>query len=427
MIIEFRVGNFLSFKEISTLSFVATSGKEHQSDNVVKISSNLSLLKSAAVYGANGSGKSNLIHALNFMQKYVAKSSSHSSKSIVAKNTFRLSASTIDEPSFFEITFWFKNRKFRYGFEIKDGLIVTEWFFHTPKTKEVTLFTREGKKLEFGASFKEAKDNKGIEKNLKPNKLFLSLIGSVSELDTPSDLALQWFHMRLDVVNGADLEHNLDLTMHYLEDHPEGGYREKFAELLRTLDIFDDFRLDETSTFQLYPERRSGGLKTDELFSNHQHQNVLIKRTVYDKNGKPKGTADFDLIKDESEGTIKLFAFAGAVFGALDYGSTLVVDELELKLHPLITQTIIQLFNSKQTNRKKAQLLFTTHDTNLLTSKLFRRDQIWFTNKDRQCASSLYSLVEYKPRAEATFEKDYLLGRYKGIPFIGNINELMGK
>ena len=146
-------------------------------------------------------------------------------------------------------------------------------------------------------------------------------------------------------------------------------------------------------------------------------------------NGKPLDSyVIFDLDSRESEGTKKLFALAGLLFFILQNGNALIIDELDARLHPLLTKAIIQLFNSNETNPNNAQLVFTTHDTNLLTNKIFRRDQIWFTEKDKYGATDLYSLAEIKNiRSDASFEKDYITGRYGAIPFIGGLHGLVGR
>ena len=150
---------------------------------------------------------------------------------------------------------------------------------------------------------------------------------------------------------------------------------------------------------------------------------IITYRKTYE-NGKESGIEEFDLRRQESDGTKKLFALAGSLAQSLEIGKTIVVDELESKLHPLVTKKIVKLFNSNISNKKNAQLIFTTHDTNLLQGNHFRRDQIWFTEKDKYGSSHLYSLLEYKPRKDASFQKDYINGRYGAIPYIGDFNSL---
>jgi len=145
----------------------------------------------------------------------------------------------------------------------------------------------------------------------------------------------------------------------------------------------------------------------------------------FDKDGNLLYKESFDLERHESEGTQKLFALAGILFDTLNKGSVLFIDEFDASLHPLMSHAIVELFNSSQTNPNNAQLIFMTHDTNLLSNKLFRRDQIWFTEKNKYGATDLYSLAEYKVRNDASFEKDYIQGRYGAIPYIGNLSHII--
>ena len=151
---------------------------------------------------------------------------------------------------------------------------------------------------------------------------------------------------------------------------------------------------------------------------------VISSHQQYDEEGNATKTVTFPFRVNESEGTIKYFSLAYPIIDALDHGKRLVVDEFDSKMHPLLTSRIIGLFNSRVTNPRNAQLIFTTHDTNLLNASLFRRDQIWFTQKDSFGASELYSLAEYKVRNSAPFEKEYLMGKYGGIPVIGQFERL---
>ena len=161
---------------------------------------------------------------------------------------------------------------------------------------------------------------------------------------------------------------------------------------------------------------QTGGGKLTSVQTMHQK---------FDEDGTFISTELFNLSDQESEGTQKVFALAGLLVETLKEGKVLVVDEFDARLHPLISRAIVELFNSNETNPNNAQLIFMTHDTNLLSNKLFRRDQIWFTEKDRYGATDLYSLVEYKVRNDASFESDYIKGRYGAIPYIANLNHLI--
>jgi AAA15 family ATPase/GTPase len=426
MLIEFRVANFLSFEDMATLSMVATNDKEHENTNLISQHGTNSLLKSAAIYGANGAGKSNLIKALSFMQSLVVNSGPHSMRRVIPDHSFKLNLASLGKPSFFEVVFIVDNKRFRYGFEISKNQVTTEWLFSTPRTKEVMLFTRENNKVTVGASFKEARGLEGSLKKDYSHHLFLVLVSAANEAEVLADSILDWFSYNLRVTYGSAFKDNLEWTLHFLEGeaHSDEHYKEKFTSIFKKLDIFDRFELDEDETFSL-TSYKSIEDEAARLFDAHEHQRIVIFRKKYDGD-KYIGDAKFDLIRDESDGTKKLFAFVGTVVATLERGGVLVVDELELKLHPLLTRSIIQLFNSSS-NSKGAQIIFTSHDTNLLSNRYFRRDQIWFVEKNKRGSSDLYSLVEYKPRKDATFHKDYILGKYGAIPFIGNIDALLGQ
>lgn len=162
---------------------------------------------------------------------------------------------------------------------------------------------------------------------------------------------------------------------------------------------------------------KSGILKATLIKTVHQK---------FDSQGNHISLELFDLYEQESEGTQKIVSIAGILVDTFKNGDVLIFDEFDARLHPLITKAIVEIFNSQETNYNNAQLIFMTHDTNLLSNKLFRRDQIWFTEKNKYGATDLYSLVEYRIRNDASFENDYIQGKYGAIPFIGNLNQILG-
>lgn len=427
MLIEFRVGNFLSFKEPISFSMVSSAISEHSGSNVFTFSK-LTLLKSSVIYGANASGKSNLIKAMNFMKWFVFNSSKETqvTESIRVKN-FRLSSETEKEPSFFEITFICNQKKFRYGFEVNKNRVCSEWLFFVPTRQEAKLFTREGNKITISKKyFTEGKD---LEAKTRANALFLSVVAQFNgEIATQ---IMEWFS-EFNTISGLDDSSYMGFTITQLEDEK---FKERFLQCLKVAD-FDIDDVDVETTRVKIPELPEGlklalsskGAELEEIeritMSSHHRR--------YDKNKKVLSIERFDLENDESEGTKKFFGLLGPILDTLDNGAILVIDELDARLHPSITRFVVELFHSKQTNPLNAQLIFATHDTNLLTNKLFRRDQIWFTEKDKYGATDLYSLIEYKSvvnskvRKDASFEKDYIAGKYGAVPFIGNFELLLG-
>ncbi len=412
MLIGFSVGNYKSFKETVTLSLVASSiteeEKELNENNVFPINDKLSLLKSAAIYGANASGKSNLVAAINFMKWFVLNSSKETQVSdAIDIEAFRLSTETEKEPSFFEIFFQLEDKKrFKYGFEVNAREVVSEWLSQVDETEEKMLFDRDFD-IDISDDFPEGQ---GISDKTRSNALFLSVVAQFN--GKISGKILLWFSKTLQLISGLQDTQYREET---LESFENDRHRHDIIEFIKKLDLgiadiqIKKYYSQKTPMFGIYEV----GVKT-------------VHRK-YDADGKQTAIELFDIETHESEGTNKLFALAGLLLDTLRTGKILLIDELDARLHPLITRELICLFNSNETNPHNAQLIFTTHDTNLLSSKTFRKDQIWFTEKDNKGATDLYSLVEYKVGKNASFERDYIMGKYGAIPFIGNFKELIGE
>lgn len=425
MLIEFSVGNYLSFKETVTLSLVATemnaTNESVNENNVFNVDDELSLLKSAAVYGANASGKSNLIKAIGFMRWFVLNSSKATQiEEAINVEEFKLSTETEGKPSYFEIVFILDSKLYRYGFEVDKKQVVAEWLFHKPNVRETRLFERNEDSISITKVFKEGEL---IDDKTRNNALFLSVNAQFNGKISTS--ILRWF-INLNVISGLHSDFYQQVTIEYFQD---SKYKNEIIQLIRKWDLgIDDIKIDTKNLLleQLpnsIPEEFRKFMQNSELQTN----DIQTFHKKYNAQGKVESLEVFDLEENESEGTKKLFAFAVPILDTLRNGEILIIDELDARLHPIMTRAIIDLFNSNQTNPKNAQLIFTTHDTNLLSNKIFRRDQIWFTEKNRQGATDLYSLVEYKVRNDASFESDYIKGKYGAIPFLGDVTELFEK
>ena len=413
MLIGFSVGNYKSFKETVTLSMVASSiteeDKELNENNVFPINNDkLSLLKSAAIYGANASGKSNLVAAINFMKWFVLNSSKETQVSdAIDIEAFRLSTQTEKEPSFFEIVFILEDKTFRYGFEVNAREVVSEWLFQADDSEEKMLFERDFDNYNY--LLDDFQEGQGISEKTRSNALFISVVAQFN--GKISGKILLWFSKTLQLISGLQ---DTQYRKETLESFENDRHRHDIIEFIKKLDLgiadiqIKKYYSQKTARFGIYEV----GVKT-------------VHRK-YDADGKQTAIELFDIETHESEGTNKLFALAGLLLDTLRTGKILLIDELDARLHPLITRELICLFNSNETNPHNAQLIFTTHDTNLLTSKTLRKDQIWFTEKDNKGATDLYSLVEYKVGKNASFERDYIMGKYGAIPFLGNFKELIG-
>ncbi|MFM8298966.1 MAG: AAA family ATPase [Microcystis aeruginosa] len=414
MLIEFSVGNYRSFKDVVTLSMVAADeaadNDELDKNNVFKVNQNFSLLKSAAIYGANASGKSNLILALYFMQSFVINSSKLQITDKIDLEKFRLSSETEDKPSFFKIVFHLDNKTYEYSFEVTQERVISEGLSCTPKTRKTNIFSREKDKIKYSKSLMKGKDVKDLTKK---NTLFLSIAAQFN--DPLAGKILLWFS-RLKIISGSQLENLRQLSIDYLSR--EQNLKNEIVSLIKKLDLsikdmsievgrkpLDNFHKDIPDTV---------------------YNSIETYHEKYDLEGKVIGLESFQLNKHESRGTQKLFALLAPILSVLKASEVLIIDELDSLLHPLMAIAIIGLFNSQQTNPKNAQLIFATHDVNLLSNQLFRRDQIWFTEKNRQEATDLYSLVEFDIDNNASFEQDYIQGRYGAIPFIGDLSKVIG-
>lgn len=420
MLVEFSVGNYKSFKEIETFSMVGASitakDKTLDINNLFTVDDELTLLKSAAIYGANASGKSNFVDALHFMRWFVL----NSSKALqvldaIDVEEFKLSTETRGMPSFFQIVFMLENKRFRYGFELDQERVISEWLFHVPTSREAKLFVREDDAFDLSGQFKEGKD---ISDKTRTNALFLSVVAQFNGAIAQS--LLRWFK-NLTIISGLDDKEYITYTLQRLECNPQ---QEDILRFVKKLDLgIDDIQVDKNRLHSpIFPFDKAIEYRN---FVFRQKKNDLsgIKtiHRIYNSEGVQTSTEAFDMEYHESEGTKKLFALAAPLLDALKNGHVLIVDELDARLHLLITCAIIDLFHSDESNPHQAQLIFTTHDTNLLSNKIFRRDQIWFVQKNVQGVSQLYSLVEYKVRNDTSFEKDYVRGRYGAVPFIGEL------
>ena len=326
-------------------------------------------------------------------------------------------------PTMFEVVFLKGEYCYRYGFRHNHERIVDEWLFRktTPRSKELMMYVR----TEEGICVEENNfpEGAGCEDKTNDNRLFLSLCQQLGGV--VSRQVISWFQSDFNVISG--------LNNQQYRSYSKLFFHKKENSSTDALEFFKKLRLgfnniltheedphipqDLPTELKALFQREAQGKKSIELDSVHN---------VYSASGKVVGSINFSFEDRESSGTNKLFDLSGPIFETLYSGAVLVVDELDAKMHPLISQYIIELFHSPVTNPKNAQLIFTTHDTHLLSQKILRRDQIWFTEKDSREQSDLYSLMDIvlpdgtKPRNDANYEKNYIAGRYGAIPYILN-------
>lgn len=421
------MGNYLSFKDPVTLSMVAAKVKSKDLDvdqnNTFPIEKNLSLLTSAAVYGANASGKSNLVKALRFMQRLVLNSSRESlAGSSIETIPFRLDETSMSDPSYFEIVFNFEDVIYRYGFEVNSKRVIAEWCFYSPKGKESRLFYRQKDEITSSRNFKGGARLKALT---RPNALFLSVATQFN--NEIAKKISEWFE-RLIIIRGLSNAIINRGTPRMLLQVTQ--YQQLVKNLMQKADMGIDDLIAEKVTIPSdadirFPDDMPQEVRDYFLKHARNDQDTIQVRTLHKvqtENGSIKEVL-FDL-DEESDGTQKFFYLTGPVIDSLLQQRVLVIDEIEASMHTLLTRNLVNLYNSNQSNAKHAQLVFTSHDTNLLDKEFFRRDQIWFVEKDNVGASHLYSLAELKVRNDATFENDYLRGKYGGVPVLGKLLEM---
>lgn len=418
MLVNFKVENFKSFKDFTEFSMEATKLKNLKDSNTFDIN-NVSLLTSAVIYGANASGKSSFLDAMDTMKSIIRNSVNIEKMKKYLSEPFLLNTQTEKKETFFEIEFIIDKMIYRYGFEIAiNATILKEWLYRKkiqPKAQPTRLFEREKQTITLGTSFKEGKL---LNDKTRDDALFLSVVAQFN--GEISENILKWFN-QFNILSNIKSDGFKHYSFDKLEDN---NFKEKIVNLIKSADIgiydiskkkisFDELKkenseLEELPSF-LLKELKEKGLSTIET----QH-------IQYDKNNVFDKFKSFDL-DFESDGTQKLLALSAPIIETLLNGEILIIDELDNSMHTELVNAIIKLFNSKETNSNNAQLIFTTHDTNLLNQELFRRDQIWFTQKDIYGASELYSLVEYgkgKVRDDLVLEKNYLDGKFGAVPHI---------
>jgi len=423
MLIQFTTGNYRSFLPLKTISLEATSISEFK-ENIFSTKKG-KLNKCAAIYGANASGKSNLIQAMGLMRNMIFESFEKSSASSLSFDPFLLKSSNLKEPTFFEAVFLIDDIRYRYGFEYNEKSIKAEWLFFTEKRKEKPLFIRENDGIQVFRFFKEGNS---LEEKTRTNALFLTVVDQFN--GKIAQKVMNWFN-NFNIIDGISHRGYRSITFKMLEDK---ATRQSLTEFYQELDLgFHSIEIkkelfDAEKMIQGLPEDLVKQLVTD--LEGETIVNLTTKHKMFDENHEfINAFQEFNVRSQESSGTNKIIDLSGPIFDTLKDGGILVIDELDAKLHSLLTISIIRLFQSETTNPKNAQLLFATHNNNILSLGRLRRDQIYFTEKDSLGITDLYSLVEYnmkgkRVRKDNSFEKDYIKGRYGSIPSIGDLNKL---
>jgi len=412
MLVEFTVGNFRSIADKVTLSMIAAPIKSGghaeklDEENVIFIDDKLSLLKTVALYGANASGKSNILSALVRMGSFMVNSVQDFKGQYYPYEPFLLIEGYQNLPTHFEVVFLMNGLQYRYGFEVSASRVEREWLYYVPKVREALLFERDQDIIKIGGSFKGASILKHL---VTPKALFLTVTRDFNvEI---SKQVFDWMHCFPSMSGISNRETHF--SFHCLEN--ENNHIE-IVDFIKLLDVgISGIEVSVLPVSEKEEEERKVRPKSYRVQTLH---------TAYSAEGEQIDDVRLNMHRHESDGTQKLFALAGIVVNVLERGQILAFDEIDAKLHPALTRKIVELFQSKKTNPNNAQLIFATHDTNLLDNRLLRRDQIWFTEKNRKGATDLFSLVELKIRNDDSYEKRYIEGRYGAIPFPGAFEQL---
>ena len=415
MLLRIGVSNHLSIRDYQELSLAASSLKERQEEKLIPCAAvpTKYVVPSVVIYGANASGKSNLIDAMGAMQYHVLHSQTMGKPGgEVPRHPFRLDEDSPRLPSRFDIDFLIDGVRHHYGFEASDSAFVSEWLFAFPKSHRQTLFERTGSEFRFGRGLKG--QNKVIASLTRPNSLFVSAAAQ-NDHEQLSKVFSYFRSIRGDLniaVPGKDVLARLT----------EETLDTRVLDFLGKIDTgVINYRLSESE-----PSERELGIPL-ELFAIFARSTgaELPKWKTIELAHRGRGDAPFYLdMERESAGTRRLLIVLALAFRALDEGVPLFIDELNASLHTRAAEAVLNLFCSRKTNPKGAQLIATTHDTNLLDSSLLRRDEVWFTQKDAEGASQLYPLTDIRTRRGDNIEKGYLQGRYGAVPFDDPISAL---
>lgn len=421
MLLEFSVKNFLSFKEKTTFSMEAAIENENENNLILK--DNERILKTTAIYGANASGKTNLIKAFSAAIMMVRLSNSRQpGEKLVQMSAFEFDEKTKNEPSEFEFVFIANGKKYIYGFSADKDKIYEEYLYSYLSAKPTRIFERTNC-VEYKFLQSDEAKLKSIKEKNTDNKLFLATATTWNYERTKD--AYLWFAQNIDTYIGGNFY--TDFVFDSFKNDKDGELKKFTLKLLKEADIvIKDFNVEieeQEVDNNLLMLLRSLNVPTQMMPQKQRNVKIRMLHEIKDERKKSR-TYEIN-IDNESSGTKILFAFAPILKNVMENGKIIIVDELERSLHPSLVELIVKFFHNPEINKGNAQLIFNTHDVNLLSLELFRRDQIWFTEKNSEKgATDLYPLDDFSVRKKENIQKGYLNGRYGAIPFVATGNSL---
>ena len=399
MLIEFSITNFLSFKERTTFSMIASSDNTLE-DNYVNIG-NEKLLKITSIYGSNASGKSNLFKALSIICNMIKFSNFNSPNDLLSIIPFKLYKETLNKPSDFEIKFLIDGVRYIYGFSADKKNIYKEYLIYYPNGRPVKIFNRENIS-DYSFNHSDEKFLNDLKEKNGVNKFFLATATNWNFDKTKK--AFEFITERVIVVMSYEKLNSYSYDLYHNDLNRElQNFALKFLEKA-------DFNI---KGYKVIKNKNDDNL-SDFMHTTYPEYKV---KTIHEVNGDKY---EFDIL-EESLGTQVIFSLIPLIKDTIDKGKVLFIDEFDRSMHPYIIKFIVELFNDNDFNKMHAQLIFNTHDTNLLDLDILRRDQIWFTEKNIDNGESvLYALDDFSVRKDENIEKGYLLGRYGAVPFLIN-------
>ena len=409
MILEFSIANYLSFKDKVTFSMIANSSKGLD-DNYIIVSEK-KVLKTSAIYGGNASGKSNLFKILMTVVYMLKNSNNIDINGKLPLIPFKFDDDYLDKPSEFEIKFVINDIRYVYGFVADVNKIYDEYLYFYPNGRETKIFDRTNVN-DYSFPQKDEKNLKEIETKNASNKFFLATATNWNFEKTKP----VYEFLTNNIVTCTNLEELKAMSFNAYMENKDSLKTFAIDFLKKT-----DFNIEDYKISKIYIPKELLTAIPELLTMNERPK-------AYQVLFKHKGSKNFLSLEEESLGTQIVFAFIPFIADTLKNKKVLVIDELDKSLHPYLVQYIVEIFNNSEFNKNGSQLIFNTHDTNLLDLNILRRDQIWFTEKNKENGvSDLYSLSDFSVRKQENVEKGYMLGRYGAVPFIKNDYNLWEK